>query len=98
MRDQRHQSNVYNVMNAAAAINAGHKNSVATQRPAETEPARSACQMAWLAKTRCAPPSPVKESDEDMSLDFHRREDGEHALIGKYPARGQPGKGWPPIT
>ena len=49
--DQRHQSTVYNVMNATAVISAGHKNSVTTQRPAETEPA----QMAWLAKTRCAP-------------------------------------------
>jgi hypothetical protein len=78
MRDQRHQSNVYNVMNAAAVVSAGHKNSVTTQRPAKMEPAKSARQMAWLAKTRCAQPSPVKEPDEDMSLDFHRCEDGEH--------------------
>jgi hypothetical protein len=90
--DQRHRSNVYNVRNAAAVISAGHKNSVTTQRPAETEPARSACQMAWLAKTRCAPPSPVNEPDKDILLDFHRRERWRtHALIGKYPAQGQPG-------
>jgi hypothetical protein len=79
MRDQRHQSNVYNVRNAAAVISAGHKNSVTTQRAAEThQPARGACQVVWLAMTCCPPPSPVKELDEDMSLDFHRREDGEH--------------------
>lgn len=82
---------MYNVRNAAAVISAGHTNRIATQRPAETEPANSACQMVWLAKKRCAPPSPVKEPDEDMSLDFHRvKMTNTHALIGKYPAQGQP--------
>ena len=94
MRDQRHQSNVYNVMNAAAVISAGHKSSVTTQRPAETEPA----QIAWLAKTRCAPPSPVKEADEDMSLDFHAVKMANTCVDWQISGAGQPGKGWPPIT